>query len=397
MPPSLTSRPTLLLVVLALLAGARAPHVSAQSVIQAREDLRIDAEANDLLPIWWLFVSPKGVMVASQQQDRNFRFFAPDGRPLGTFGRNGEGPGEFRRIEGTRAGWVGDTLWLTEASQPRLTFVGPDLKLVRMEKLPIALLGPRGEAITEAPITQPFLFGLAPDRSLLTMSFWREGATLPAWLNVPAGHSRFFLRESREGRLMQYLGAIPNDVTTCESGDRNGRVVVPWCPRAAITEPLDRNRFALVTAGPGTATEGRYRVVVVDATKGDSLLNREYRYRPVAIPSRAIDSARAVLMSAKGVPPQLLQMYGKATFPTHYPPFRSALMGRDGTIAIELFGVVGGRRQWRFLDSRGSDLGIVAFPASVRLYAIERGRAWGTDGEPGDQDSIVRYSWRVGS
>lgn len=379
-----------------LLLGAPWSDVGAQTVIQAKEDLRIDAESHDLLPIWWLWVSPKGVMVASQQQDRNFRIFAPDGRPLGTVGRNGQGPGEFRRVEGTRAGWIGDTLWLTEAGQPRLTLVGPDLKLVRMEPLPTELIGPRGETLTEAPITKPFLIGIAPDRSLLTMSLWRDGAVLPKWLPVPADHSRFFLRESRDGRMVQFLGAIPNDVTACEFGDSKGRVVVPWCPRAAMTEPLDRNRFVVVTAGASNASNGSYRVVVIDAGKGDSLLNREYRYRPVPIPSRTIDSARTALMSAKEIPPQLLQMYRKAKFPSHYPPFRNALMGRDGTIAIELYGVVKGMREWRFLDTRGNDLGVVAFPASVRLFAVEQGRAWGTDGEPGDQDSIVRYSWRAG-
>ncbi len=380
-------------VTLLVLACVPLAALPAQRVVDAREELRIDAEAQGLLPIWWLFVSPKGVMVASQQQDRNFRVFAPDGRPLGTFGRKGEGPGEFRRIEGTRAGWIGDTLWLTESGTPRLTLVGPDLKLLRTDPLPPALSGPRGEVLKEAPFNNPFVMGIGPDRALLTMGFWRDGATLPSWLALPTDHRRFFLRQSRDGRMLKYIGAMPDNVTSCDYGTKTGSVSVPWCPHVALTEPLDRNRFVIVNVEQATASEGSYRVVVIDATKGDSLLNRLYRYRPVPIPARAVDSARTALMSAKGPPPALLQLYRDAAFPTHYPPYRSVLMGRDGTIAIELFARVAGKPQWRILDARGEDLALVTFPASVRLFAIERGTAWGTDGEPGDQDSIVRYRW----
>jgi hypothetical protein len=149
--------------------------------------------------------------------------------------------------------------------------------------------------------------------------------------------------------------------------------------------------------GQTSAGDGRFQLVALNATTGDTLLSREIRYRPMPIPARISDSIRAERRDDQQSPPAARALIAKVPFPEFYPPFSDLLTGRDGTIAIGLYGGTAGRKQWRYFDAAGKDLGVVEFPASVRLYAIERGRAWGTDGEPGDQDSIVRYSWRAGT
>lgn len=386
-------RPTPFLLVAALLAAAHTADLPAQSVIHAKEDLRIDAEANDLLPIWWLFVSPKGVMVASQQQDRNFRFFAPDGRPLGTFGRNGEGPGEFRRIEGTRAGWIGDTLWLTESGAPRITFVGPDRKLLRMERRPAELLDPRGVAGNATALASPFVAGIAADRSYQMMSMLLPNLPAPAWLPGSTDRGFLFFVQGRDGRFARAIGWSPDGNAACTRREPGVSVWIPFCPQARFTEPLDRNRIVLAIPGQASAGDGRFQLVALNATTGDTLLSREILYRPIPIPARIADSIRAERRDDQRSPPAARALFAKVPFPQFYPPFSDLLAGRDGTIAIGLYGGPAGRKQWRFFDAAGKDLGVVEFPSSVRLYAIERGRAWGTDGEPGDQDSIVRFRW----
>ena len=389
----MTSRPLPLLLAFTLLIGARTPHISAQSVIQAREDLRLDAEANDLLPIWWLFVSPKGVMVASQQQDRNFRFFSPDGRPLGTFGRNGEGPDEFRRIEGTRAGWIGDTLWLTESGVPRITFVGPDRKLLRMERRPAELLDPRGVAGSATALASPFVAGIAADRSYQMMSMLLPNLPSPAWLTGLTARGFLFFVQGRDGRFVRSIGWSPDGDAACAHREQGVSVRIPFCPQARFTEPLDRNRIVLAIPGQASAGDGRFQLLAFNATTGDTLLAREIHYRPIPIPTRIADSIRAERRNDQRSPPAARALFAEVAFPEFYPPFSDLLTGRDGTIAIGLYGGPAGRKQWRVFDAAGKDLGVVEFPASVRLYAIERGRAWGTDGEPGDQDSIVRFRW----
>ncbi|MEI2720021.1 MAG: hypothetical protein V9E87_07740 [Gemmatimonadales bacterium] len=390
----MTSRPLPLLLAFTLLIGARTPHISAQSVIQAREDLRLDAEANDLLPIWWLFVSPKGVMVASQQQDRNFRFFSPDGRPLGTFGRNGEGPGEFRRIEGTRAGWIGDTLWLTESGVPRITFVGPDRKLLRMERRPAELLDPRGVAGSATALASPFVAGIAADRSYQMMSMLLPNLPSPAWLTGLTARGFLFFVQGRDGRFVRSIGWSPDGDAACAHREQGVSVRIPFCPpgpihraarqesdRARHPRPSERRGRALPASGL-QRHHGRYAARPRDLTID--------RFRSLH-GSRIASAPNVETISGHHPPPE--RSSPKSRSPEFYPPFSDLLTGRDGTIAIGLYGGPAGRKQWRVFDAAGKDLGVVEFPASVRLYAIERGRAWGTDGEPGDQDSIVRFRW----
>src|SRR5664279_1344328 len=106
--------------------------VEAQSRIPALttvRDLVIDAAANDLSPVTWVALAGNGTIAIGQAQDHLVRFFDAKGKSLGTFGRDGEGPGEFRRID--RAGWLADTLWVSDMSQPRFTVIGPEHKLLR--------------------------------------------------------------------------------------------------------------------------------------------------------------------------------------------------------------------------------------------------------------------------
>ena len=96
----------ILLPVFALmLPSVQGSALQAQRVLRAIEDLRIDAAKSDLVPIAWMWVSPRGNIVVSQPQDQNFRIFAPTGQPLATFGRKGSGPGEFISTRGSRGGW----------------------------------------------------------------------------------------------------------------------------------------------------------------------------------------------------------------------------------------------------------------------------------------------------
>jgi len=64
---------------------------------------------------------------------REVRFFRPDGTYLLTVGRRGSGPGEFESP--ALAGTVGDTLVVVDRAHHRLTYVHPDIGLVRMVRV----------------------------------------------------------------------------------------------------------------------------------------------------------------------------------------------------------------------------------------------------------------------
>lgn len=80
-------------------------------------ELRIDAADADLSPVGWIAVAKDGTIAVGQSQDHLIRCFDARGASLGTFGRDGAGPGEFRYL--TIQGWLGDTLWVSDVGVRR--------------------------------------------------------------------------------------------------------------------------------------------------------------------------------------------------------------------------------------------------------------------------------------
>jgi hypothetical protein len=66
-------------------------------------------------------LSNGGIAIANRGGTNDIRIFDARGRHLATFGRTGEGPGEFRRIDWM--GQSGDTAWLYDAGLQRVTAV----------------------------------------------------------------------------------------------------------------------------------------------------------------------------------------------------------------------------------------------------------------------------------
>jgi hypothetical protein len=93
---------------LALSLGALPP-ASAQ-------DLRIDGTNANMVQIWAMAVNQQGTIAVTQMQDGKILLFNSKGVPLGSFGRRGEGPGEFRLLSQIPGGhlklphsWPGQT------------------------------------------------------------------------------------------------------------------------------------------------------------------------------------------------------------------------------------------------------------------------------------------------
>ncbi len=123
------------LVGLSILAGCgqsqETQEPSAFQPLVAHEDLLIDGYDADLVPIYVIAVSPDERIFVSQGQDYSIRVFDADGADLGRIGRQGEGPGEFSRLNSL--GFVHDTLWVRDNQLERLSFFSPNFDLVRTE------------------------------------------------------------------------------------------------------------------------------------------------------------------------------------------------------------------------------------------------------------------------
>ena len=73
-------------------------------------------------------VDDAGLVYVLERVDRHVRVYDADGTRLRTLGRAGSGPGEFRSV--TAVGVHGDTVWVTDAGQRRITLFRRDGELI---------------------------------------------------------------------------------------------------------------------------------------------------------------------------------------------------------------------------------------------------------------------------
>jgi hypothetical protein len=118
--------------------------------------LRINGYRETLLPIRTLAVSDQGTLALPQAQDGAVRLFSQAGASVGSFGRRGEGPGEFQSL--FRLGWHGDTVWVVDHLHSRISYISPSLEPGRIE----SHLPRRARLDIAADDSPPFTFSILP-------------------------------------------------------------------------------------------------------------------------------------------------------------------------------------------------------------------------------------------
>jgi hypothetical protein len=177
-----------------------------------------------------LTVRSDGVFVLVDRTDpRRVKFFAHDGSYLRSFGREGQGPGEFRTINAL-AVLPGDSVEIYDLGNGRFTLVGPDFALGRISP-PVGLMAPfigrapDGSRVVNALSPYPDRLGyplhwLGPDLghetslgadfspgSRVDLEAWRRPMAEPTSRSVWVAHQpRYRLEEwDRNGELLRVL------------------------------------------------------------------------------------------------------------------------------------------------------------------------------------------------
>ncbi|HEX6939220.1 MAG TPA: 6-bladed beta-propeller [Longimicrobiales bacterium] len=115
-------------------------------------------------PIASIAVDSKGrFYVADYLQSYQILVYEPNGDFLGTIGRRGDGPGEYRHVVSVHIG-DGDTLHIFDRMAHRYTVLGPDWNVVRTRLFPGAVMEAtstsKGEIVVSAQIRTPDRIGL---------------------------------------------------------------------------------------------------------------------------------------------------------------------------------------------------------------------------------------------
>lgn len=381
-----------LLVALAgceLAVGAERPQGVAH--LTAVEDLRIDGYEHDLVPIDWLGVAPDGRIALLQRQDDQVRFFDSEGEPLATVGRRGEGPGEFTRM--VRAGWVGDTLWVSDTQQRRTTLIGPDGEVVGVV--------PNHDRIAPSPddrsglgaFLRPMPFALYPDRGSLVWAI--ESEEHPGQL--PEGGAPL-LRLDPDGTILRLVARVPETRGSVRADAGGGRIVfaqIPFAGESAWRVSPDGSLHAHLETDPTTAPDPTYRVRVRDAA-GSVVFDRRYPFEAIPIPDAVLDSAIVASATRQGTVNRDLEVELRRVAPATYSEAERLAIGDDGRIWIGMR-ARGEERRWQALSASGEPEAEVVLPRTVTLWAADETHLWGVDRDEVGVESAVRYRLDTGS
>jgi hypothetical protein len=364
-----------LVVVPVLVSAQRVPELHLQRM------LRIDADAANLSPVTFLAVSRNGHIIVGQAQDHLVRFFDPAGTAEGTLGRDGAGPGEFRRIE--VAGWVGDTLWVEDFGTHRFTLIGPDRKFIR--NVPLAV----NVKVAEDSNTTAMVLGAAAlnadGSQMLEVLVPSEKTERPSWAadDQGTGSRALLVNVSARQIVQRVVRFAPHD--DC------GMVTPPGyelCGHNTAGVEANGNYVAWVAMGVGGADSGSYHVMLYRKS-GALVYSRKYPFVAQAIPSRIRDSLIDMGKRVHG-PVIAAAMMPTIPPPTIYPPVGSLLIASDGSVWIQLRATADGM-PWIILSPRGAVVGHLVAPRDSKLLVVSADMAWGTEKDADDQESVVRY------
>lgn len=359
-------------------AGVTVPD-SGVSLWELTSEARIDGMAEDLVPINWLAVSSDQRIAVAQGYDRAVRFFAEDGTPVGSFGREGEGPGEFTSV--TRAGWLEDNLWVYDSRQRRFTIISPELTLAGIVSAP--------DGATSAPEDQ----GRFPESSYIYPQalYPDSGVQAVVMGGGDFAEVRVFGRVSSDGIITDMVAQVPRVETSIEIQNRSGiwNHPLPFVIEPEHAVAADGSRIAVLTVTIEGADAGTYRVDMLDAA-GDTLYSRRYGFRAVEIPRAVADSAIADRLSSIEHPDLARAYHRDARVPPVYPPVRRLVIGRDGSLWIEKRRSQEGR-PYLVLDSRGEPIGRVLAPLNASIRVADLDDVWTVESDEYGVESVVRY------
>lgn len=378
-PPALTA------LRLAALALTLPFSLSAQPTaprVRIAEELRLDAASEDFPTVSRIFVGPRGQIVVPITQDMQLRIYDATGKRVAAVGRRGAGPGEFQSM--SIAGWLGDTLWVSDIRQRRTTFIGPDYKVLRTDTWP------QGEGDGRLAFFDPL--ALLEDGSMVGQAFRRVSS---------GGQDEMrgvLLHRSRSGaaRTLLEMPREQDQPWIMWVAGLGQSVPFALSPQYAFT--YDGTRIAQLTAPIPKGNDGRFSLLVL-GPRGDTLAQRDFPFRGVPIPKRAVDSALAAFIPKPGASrhegtpadlPKRFQALARERMPSVYTPVETVLLGLDNTIWLGMRPTDEGR-EMLILNGRAEPIGTLMLPASTRVRQATGTHVWVTETDADGLSSVVRY------
>lgn len=341
-----------------------------------------------------LAMSPVGILHSIHNGEASIRRWTPDGRPAGTVGRQGEGPGEFSRP--INMGFFGDSLWVMDLGNYSFSYFD-------LEGAFLGSLSPTVDVSRDSD--NPYASAVRPSLPL------RDG-TVYGISSAPSGAvATGELTESRHARLDsegEELGTVwvrdyrPMDTRALLRESGGGTFMPqPFGDRPLTAYPNDGSLLVLdrrISEGEDPAAVTVTRI----AMTGDTVSSFAIPYAPVPLPEEVVDS------NVRETAGSILEFYQRlnidmglarleedlraATFvPSHYPGAANMVVSDDGTIWLQWPVATGGNHEWRVYSEQGEWLARVHIPTDLNVMLITADAVWGVETDDLDVNYIVRF------
>ena len=345
--------------------------------------VRIDGMSHDFSRFGPIAASGAGVLAVAQPQDGTVLLFSGDGSRLGSFGRMGSGPGEFRRIN--QLGWSGDTLWVADYSNNRLTLIGPTGRVAREIALPLQVDESRVASTVQGLLWSPRVQALYPDGTLLFSARRSAPGGAP---NRPREIEEWFIRGRVDGELLSTV--LQSPASPCNRRSEGAvviQIILHFCPQPMTAIAADGSRLVVATMTTTAQGTGSYSVVVRNG-EGRDIFSQTALTRLEPVPGPQRDSLVEGYRSDSPAARELTKDY---TIPHFYTPLTHVVTGLSGDVWLRVR-TASGERDWHVYDATGTRLATVRLPREAHVFAVERRGIWANEVNVDGIESLVLYA-----
>ncbi len=299
---------------------------------------------------------PDGRVVVADAGSSEIRFFDADGRHLASHGRQGEAPGEYRRISALGRG-PGDSLWVYDFGLRRFTVLTAAGEAVHTVSVGSVLSAVNG-------------VGRLADGDFIVREEWSSGPRGEAstgLVRYPAAVARL----THHGTALDTVALSLGREIVIMSEDGRGVMSAPLFARHAVAAVHgnhvfvgDQTTFEVRRYGAGGALETIFRLTGLDLALGSDDVRR------------ATDS---LLGGAEArLRPALRAHYTALPTPPTRPAYGPLLMSDGGDLWVGASDAIGTPRSWTVFDAAGTLRAIVQLPDRFRPYDIAGDLVTGT-------------------
>ncbi len=368
---------------------------------------------NQSLPVWRVakeyeigraglgLMGPVGVVIARggavvvlDRSEPFVRVHGANGRGTAEFIRRGGGPGELQSPGGM--GWRGDSIWVYDFAQHRLTLFNQEGKYLRSRPIsqgaipgssgvrPIALLANGGVMV------QGSNFADDPTPS--------GGATTPvAIIESSSGRVRTIARVASVHRGLRFKVLV-------EGSPGESNTDQPFSDDPLLATPKDGSSLVVVDRQvPPIGVRSAFTITVLNPG-GDTIARNSVPYQPLPLNRSELDGVVSGLLRAVRIPirggPKIegdeADLRAALYRPRFLPPAFSLNVGRDGTIWLRTNPVTdagGPPADFSIFDRNGKPLAKLSIPPAdqLRLLEADAGHLWVATVEDDGTPLVVGY------